>query len=128
MNLIDFTNDLAKILKKHGIKDISPMFCLNCYKDNYYDGMDGYAHIRISDNGTLEMVGMKIDGDKKSTEAPTVDAVEVIRCKNCKSWKCLREDRGLCKHPTFTLEDDTIDPLTEPNDFCSYGERKDNAQ
>ena len=61
-------------------------------------------------------------------EAPTVDAVEVVRCKECKSWKCLREDRGLCKHPTFTLDDDTIDPLTEPDDFCSYGERKDNGQ
>ena len=44
-----------------------------------------------------------------------------VRCKDCKSWKCLREDRGLCKHPTFTLDDDTIDPLTEPDDFCSYG-------
>ena len=57
--------------------------------------------------------------------SPTVDAVEVVRCKDCKSWKCLREDRGLCKHPTFTLEDDTIDPLTEPDDFCSYGERRE---
>ena len=53
------------------------------------------------------------------------DVVPVVRCKDCKSWKCLREDRGLCKHPTFTLDDDTIDPLTEPDDFCSYGERKD---
>ena len=55
------------------------------------------------------------------------DIVPVVRCKDCKSWKCLREDRGLCKHPTFTLDDDTIDSLTEPDDFCSYGERKDDV-
>ena len=55
--------------------------------------------------------------------APAVDAVEVVRCEKCKSWKRIRDNRGVCKHPTFTFEDDTIDPLTEPNDFCSYGER-----
>ena len=44
--------------------------------------------------------------------------------KVCKYWKQIREDRWLCKHPTFTLDDDTIDPLVEANDFCSYGEYK----
>lgn len=41
--------------------------------------------------------------------APTVDAVEVVRCKDCKSWKngdCYRQE------------------LTRPDDFCSYGERR----
>ena len=47
-----------------------------------------------------------------------------VRCKECEYWKKIREGRGLCKHPTFTLEDDTIDPLMEADDFCSYGEKR----
>ena len=51
--------------------------------------------------------------------APTVDAVEVVRCKDCK-WLydemddyCCRSHRGLVR-------------ICE-NSFCSYGERKDGA-
>ena len=50
-------------------------------------------------------------------EAPTVDAVPVVRCKDCK-WLydemddyCCRSHRGLVR-------------ICE-NSFCSYGERKD---
>ena len=50
-------------------------------------------------------------------EAPTVDAVPVVRCKDCK-WLydemddyCCRSHRGLAR-------------ICE-NSFCSYGERKD---
>lgn len=53
-------------------------------------------------------------------DAPTVDAVEVVRCKDCKN----RDDiTGECKHPK-AVGWDVIIP--EDNDFCSYGERKDN--
>ena len=52
---------------------------------------------------------------------PTVDAVEVVRCKDCKN----RDDiTGECKHPK-AVGWDVIIP--EDNDFCSYGERKDNG-
>ena len=60
-------------------------------------------------------------------DAPTIDAVEVVRCKDCKHWKKFRDNRGCCKQETFTLDDDTIDPVTEPNDFCSYGRRQEDA-
>lgn len=48
--------------------------------------------------------------------APTVDAVEVVRCKDCKCW----EDGwlGYCTKGHFAIPYDG---------FCSYGERKDNA-
>lgn len=42
--------------------------------------------------------------------APTVDAVEVVKCKECVNWgggDCYRQE------------------LTRPEDFCSYGERRD---
>lgn len=49
--------------------------------------------------------------------APTVEAVQVIRCKDCKYWDDFL-DKGYCK--------DTIgfDRWWKPNDYCSYAERR----
>lgn len=46
--------------------------------------------------------------------APTVDAVEVVRCRDCKHWD---KDFGWCDKKRIHMVSD---------DFCSYGERKDN--
>ena len=50
----------------------------------------------------------------------TVDAVPVVRCKDCKEW--IRYGKhavsGYCGYLCRMRVDD---------DFCSYGERKDNA-
>jgi hypothetical protein len=55
---------------------------------------------------------------------PTVDAVEVVRCKDCKKCGVLEHIGKLyCKEPMGCLGC----VQTEPNNFCSYGERKDNA-
>ena len=52
--------------------------------------------------------------------APTVDVVEVVRCKDCKHFT---EGMaiGMCKR----IEDKPIIPVPF-NYFCSYGERKCN--
>lgn len=51
-------------------------------------------------------------------EAPTVDAVEVVRCRECKH--CDPENHH-CDHHMGTAA-----PLRrKPDDFCSYGERKE---
>ena len=53
-----------------------------------------------------------------------VDAVEVVRCKDCKKCGVLEHIGKLyCKKPMGCLGC----VQTEPNNFCSYGERKDNA-
>ena len=53
--------------------------------------------------------------------APTVDAVEVIRCWECKH--CDPENHH-CDHPMSTAA-----PLSrKPDDFCSYGEPKEGAE
>ena len=51
---------------------------------------------------------------------PTEDAVEVVRCMDCKH--CDPENYH-CDHPMGTAA-----PLRrKPADFCSYGERKEGA-
>lgn len=48
---------------------------------------------------------------------PTIDAVPVVRCGECRYW----DEDGRCEPPKNGL----IREYTEPNDFCSYGERRD---
>ena len=54
--------------------------------------------------------------------APTVDAVPVVRCKDCKfgDWDSEPDDAMVCMG--------TKDGFWRSgNDFCSYGERKEGA-
>lgn len=60
-------------------------------------------------------------------DTPTVDAVEVVRCKDCKYYNLseLLGPNKFCfrlKHPT---ENRVIGYNFAPDDFCSYGERRD---
>ena len=74
-----------------------------------YDEICGY-------NDGIDIAWNKID------QAPTVDAVEVVRCKDCKfgdldsephdAMVCMRTKDGFWR---------------SGNDFCSYGERKEGA-
>lgn len=64
---------------------------------------------------------------REVSDAPTVDAVPVTRCKDCKYYKSgkLLYPNKFCfrlKHPT---ENRAIGYNFGPDDFCSYGERKD---
>ena len=55
-------------------------------------------------------------------DTPTIDAVPVVRCKNCINWAkdASTIGNGRCSiHSTF-YEDD----ITGEMDFCSYGERR----
>jgi hypothetical protein len=55
--------------------------------------------------------------------APTVDAVEVVRCKKCKYWERLT-DGNLCGACNGQRNGLTYEYTTE-DDFCSYGERRE---
>ena len=55
-------------------------------------------------------------------DAPTVDAVEVVRCKECKYYDACELTCELLFNPCAT------NVAWYPEDFCSYGERKDNGE
>ena len=52
--------------------------------------------------------------------APTVDAVEVVRCKDCKHYWL---PQGFCTHDRHEYQTQAV--WQEDDDFCSYGERRD---
>lgn len=59
--------------------------------------------------------------------APTIDAMPVVRCRECKHWyeySC-NEEYGSCH---FWQANDNENTETESDDFCSYGQRKDGAE
>ena len=71
-----------------------------------YDEICGY-------NDGIDIAWNKID------QAPTIDAVPVVRCKDCKHYE-IHKPKVLenCERNGYII------PM-KPDDFCSYGERKD---
>lgn len=57
-------------------------------------------------------------GDENQT--PTIDAVPVVRCKDCKHSRVWENNPMTCAFWT-----DQWDMPTEPNAFCSFGEEPD---
>lgn len=53
---------------------------------------------------------------RRIRRCPTVDVVEVVRCKDCKHFNC-----------DYCFHDKMEHSRCREDDFCSYGERKDNA-
>ena len=74
---------------------------------------------------TLEEVllerGFPLNIVQKALEtAQAIDAVEVVRCKNCRkrhTWECAMDYESDDGKEQYGCEND--------NDFCSWGERKD---
>ena len=74
-----------------------------------YDEICGY-------NDGIDIAWNKID------QAPTIDAVPVVRCRECKhrgTDDCIFHIKGEPADEELLLKLD--------NDFCSYGERKEGA-
>ena len=71
------------------------------------------------------------DTIQRIDNAPTVDAVEVVRCKDCKyAENMMPIDNGngyLMGDCTLRKEDDIIVTAWE-DEFCSYGERRSNGK
>ena len=58
------------------------------------------------------------------SEQPTVDALEVVRCRDCKHWD---SETWFCDiHSAFGHYDLDWNMFSE-EDFCSCGERRSNA-
>lgn len=59
---------------------------------------------------------------KQIADAPTVDAVEVVRCRECKHW---HKETLFCDYMPYGEAQERVNWYAD--DFCSYGERKDDG-
>lgn len=78
---------------------------------DYADRKAACGHIELA-NGILKGVG-------RAEDFPAADVVEVVRCRDCKWWNDC-DDESYCSNP------DGLDNYALPDDFCSYGERREN--
>ena len=65
-----------------------------------------------------ELCYSEVDVANLLLHAPTVDAVEVVRCRECKHFM-FSDCYGECSKGRMGI--------VSPDDFCSYGERKEGA-
>ena len=72
-----------------------------------------YAMFRCQLGGLVDVVEFLDD-------APTVDAVPVVRCKDCRHW---HKDTVFCDYMSYGKASERVNWYAD--DFCSYGERKD---
>lgn len=80
---------------------------------------DEESPITYKDERLLEIIKAI---DTQIEAVPSIDAVEVVRCKDCKWYETFytlngNEFRCCCR--------ETKESLRNSDDFCSYGERKD---
>ncbi len=85
------------------------------------------AHADVDDEqgcGLLEDVICEVDAQT------VVDAAEVVRCKDCKHYR--NHPNGLCylhTEPKTNARGYSGNAVcVEPEDFCSYGERKNGGE
>lgn len=58
-------------------------------------------------------------------DAPTVDAVEVVRCKDCKHSQQVGSFGCFCSNIQAPWFNDEYEIHMDLDDFCSYGERRE---
>ena len=60
---------------------------------------------------------------KQIADAPTIDAVKIVRCKDCKHYRPQKKSARWENKANYCNRIVTI--KVQPYDFCSHGERKD---
>ena len=86
----------------------------------FVDAWQGRVYMSPSDKARVDEIDTCI---AEIINAPTVDAVEVVRCKDCKHWQPIHEHILHMECQIFCGAYEYGYP-TNADDFCSYGERR----
>ena len=76
------------------------------------------------DKALSACLGDIVDVELLVDDQPTIDAVPVVRCKDCKHYKHGKHftDINFCQRLPYYAEQGGLN--TADDDFCSYGERR----
>lgn len=86
---------------------------------NRQDAIDAVERAKTARSEDGEIFCAKINAQMNIQLLPTIDAVEIVRCKDCKYGEIDDENfpwQYLCNH--------NGDAWNDENHFCSYAERK----
>lgn len=83
----------------------------NC-SDDYIDRQMAITHVYVA---LFPNISAAEKADKALREAPTIDAVPVVRCKDCKHYT--EPNIDYCELYGAMI-------LCDKDDFCSHGERR----
>lgn len=114
MTVIPKGTGLMKPCPDNGADLISRADAMGAVQDHFNaDGFKGY------DDGQQMMDRIKA--------LPSAEAVQVVRCKECKYWSGSANtlhNNHLCKRAL----DQNVDYWTRSDDYCSYGERREDGE
>ena len=85
------------------------------------DKINYHEHTECMGHGDFETV--RTVTDKEIAEIPTVDAVEVVRCRYCKYY--VKFESSLIGEVMCCTGQGSVNIQKQPDDFCSCGKRKD---
>ncbi len=96
-------------------------------EENPYVHIGPFGYCACSPKTDAELVFKREDVLRAIDSAPTVDAVEVVRCKNCLHYEeTIGNDSGKpCGYGRCANRCVNITWIVYDDDFCSYGERKE---
>ena len=77
-------------------------------------------HNEVCKYGEKRSNGMYCTEEKCKQFKNRTKYVEVVRCKDCIYYEIGKDYEPYCNHVTHGI------PYAKADDFCSYGERKDN--
>lgn len=92
-----------------------------CYDILYFDPTDREYHIGFG-SFCLEYVFKWLSEEFEIVDAPTVDAVEVVLCRDCA--RCFKLTTKRNKQKMLICMKNEMNVCVRPDDFCSYGERR----
>ena len=109
---------IEKVLNKKRLIDANSL-------DERFDKRIKWLRLDMHDQYSLGLYHGAVTDKDLIGEMPIVDAVEVVRCKDCKHYKEFRTKRNkqimrLC----YRMGKNDMEYSVKPDDFCSYGERK----
>lgn len=84
--------------------------CGECYR-RWYCYIDPRECDKLTDSVSVT---------KEIDRAPTIDAVPVVRCRDCKHW---HKDTVFCDYMSYGEAAERVNWYAD--DFCCYGERKE---
>lgn len=92
------------------------------YAEDLFEPVD-FTVLHLGGRGGGKTMAMYEDLFRKRVEmAPTVDAVEVVRCRDCACYEERHPGCGYCYH--WDYEQGMSPNSVYADDFCSYGERR----